>query len=211
MLATPTRMDSPADRRRAETKDEILRAAWELCREEGLAGLSLRELAERVGMRAPSLYSYFGSKHDIYDAMFAAGQHDLRLHRSIVPDAAAPREVFRQVAHAFFRFCTDDPVRYQLMFQRTIPGFEPSAESYAMAQEHLDWFASQLALVGVTDARFVDLWTAMISGLTSQQISNDPGGDRWAGLLYEVVDLFCDHAGIPPMPPQGERTMRSSP
>jgi AcrR family transcriptional regulator len=151
-------------------------------------------------MRAPRLYSYFGSKHDIYDAMFASGQEQMRLHLSFLPDDVATRHEFRQGAQAFFRFCTEDPVRYQLMFQRTIPGFEPSAESYAMAQAHIDRFASQLAGAGVTDARFVDLWTAMMSGLTSQQIANDPGGDRWAGLLDEAVDLFCDHAGIAPQP-----------
>ena len=31
----------------------------------------------------------------------------------------------------FVEFCTSDPVRYQLLFQRTIPDFEPSPESYA--------------------------------------------------------------------------------
>ena len=59
--------------RRDATRAEILEAAWELAREGGLAALSLRDLARRVGMQAPSLYSYFESKHAIYDAMFAQG------------------------------------------------------------------------------------------------------------------------------------------
>ncbi len=49
-------------RRREATRQEIVDAAWTLAREQGLAGLSLRELARQVGMRAPSLYSYFPSK-----------------------------------------------------------------------------------------------------------------------------------------------------
>src|SRR5258706_8652509 len=61
------------DRRREATKAEILDAAWDLVREHGLAALALRDLAARVGMRAPSLYQYFDSKHAIYDAMFAQG------------------------------------------------------------------------------------------------------------------------------------------
>ena len=42
-----------------------------MAREQGLAQLTLREVAGRVGMRAPSLYTHFSSKHAIYDAMFA--------------------------------------------------------------------------------------------------------------------------------------------
>src|SRR5215472_3019213 len=67
--------DRRAERREA-TRAEILAAAWELVRAEGLAALSLRDLARRVGMQAPSLYSYFDSKHAIYDAMFAQGAQD---------------------------------------------------------------------------------------------------------------------------------------
>ena len=63
-------------RRRQETADEIVAAAWEQVREHGLAGLSMRDLGARVGMRAQSLYSYFASKHEIYDAMFAQGNQE---------------------------------------------------------------------------------------------------------------------------------------
>jgi AcrR family transcriptional regulator len=63
-------------RRREATKAEILDAAWDLVGEQGLAALSLRDLAARVGMRAPSLYQYFDSKHAIYDAMFGQGARE---------------------------------------------------------------------------------------------------------------------------------------
>ena len=49
---------------------EILDAAWDTARQNSLAGLTLREVAERVGMQPPSLYSHFASKNAIYDAMF---------------------------------------------------------------------------------------------------------------------------------------------
>ncbi|MHB1211094.1 MAG: TetR/AcrR family transcriptional regulator, partial [Candidatus Nanopelagicales bacterium] len=54
--------------RRAASRAEIIDAARLLVREQGLAGLSMRDLGERVGMRAQSVYSYFGSKDDIYYA-----------------------------------------------------------------------------------------------------------------------------------------------
>ena len=52
---------------------EILEAAWSLARSEGLISFSLRDLAAKVGMQAPSLYQYFPSKDAIYDAMFRQG------------------------------------------------------------------------------------------------------------------------------------------
>ena len=55
---------------RQETRREILDAAWAIARERGLTEITLREVASRVGMRAPSLYSHFDSKLAIYDAMF---------------------------------------------------------------------------------------------------------------------------------------------
>ncbi|HSL56775.1 MAG TPA: TetR/AcrR family transcriptional regulator [Acidimicrobiales bacterium] len=201
-----TPADRPADRRRAATRREILDAAWALCRRHGLAGLSLRDLAAEVGMRAPSLYSYFASKEAIYDAMFAEGQRQLVDHLAFLPREAGTRDDLHAGARAFFEFCTADPVRYQLMFQRVVPGFEPSPESYALAVATLEHLAGSLAAAGVTDRRHVDLWTAVLTGLTDQQISNDPGGDRWGRLLDEAVELLCDHAGVPRTP-----TPRSTP
>ena len=66
-----TNRDRIAERREA-TRREILDVAWQLARERGLSQLTLRDIAQRVGMRAPSLYSHFESKNAIYDAMFAA-------------------------------------------------------------------------------------------------------------------------------------------
>lgn len=201
-----TAVDDPSasavERRRARTRAEILDAAWALCREDGLAALSLRDLAARVGLRAPSLYSYVDSKNAIYDAMFAQGQRDLMAHLASLPEEGLGRDEIRAGARAFFEFCTADPVRYQLMFQRTIPGFTPSPESYMLAVASLERMGRQLAAAGLGDPRQIDLWTAVVTGLTDQQISNDPGGDRWARLLDEAVDMLCDHAGIPDSAPR---------
>ncbi|MCW2631763.1 MAG: Transcriptional regulator, TetR family [Pseudonocardia sp.] len=186
------------ERRRTQTRQEIIDSAWALCREGGLAALSMRELGSRAGLSAPSVYSYFGSKNEIYDAMFAQGQLELAEQLAFLPESRVTRADFRRGAHAFFDFCVADPVRYQLMFQRTVPGFEPSPATYALAVAQVERMARQMTSAGVTDQRHPDLWTALLSGLTAQQISNDPDGDRWQQLLDEAVDVFCDHAGIPP-------------
>lgn len=67
-------------------------------------------------------------------------------------------------------------MRYQLLFQRTIPDFEPSAESYAIAVATFDLGRDMLASAGITDAASLDLWTALLTGMVDQQLANDPGG-----------------------------------
>ncbi|GFG74198.1 hypothetical protein MBOT_15630 [Mycobacterium botniense] len=171
-------------------------AAWDAAREKGLAGLTLSDVAARVGMRVPSLYSYFACKNEIYDAMFAQGNEEflefITRRRAQLP--RRPRDLVRGAFRIFFDFCTADPVRYQLLFQRTIPGFVPSESSYAKAIEVFDVFRRQLADAGLTgDQADEDLLTALSSGLVDQQIANDPGGERWGRLLDEAADMAYDH------------------
>src|SRR5207247_916836 len=74
--------------RREERMASIVASAWELARVRGIGGLSLHELARKVGIRQPSLYEYFDSKHALYDAMFADGNRQLleRLDALELPD-----------------------------------------------------------------------------------------------------------------------------
>jgi hypothetical protein len=95
-----------------------------------------------------------------------------------------------------------------LLFQRTIPGFEPSPESYALAVERLASLRRSLASIGIDEAGDRDLWTAVLTGLASQQLANDPGGRRWARLVDDAVDMLCDRAGLPAGPADTTRSRR---
>lgn len=197
MLDKPSR-DRKAERQQA-TRAEILDVAWEIAGEKGLAELTLRDVADRIGMRPPSLYSYFSSKNAIYDAMFAQAWTDyIPVIDALEPTLPSePRAGLRLVAHSFFGYAVADLARHQLMNQRTIPGFVPSPESYAPAVEVLERARHQLARFGVVGSDKVDLYTALIGGLIDAQQANDPGGDRWARLLDEAVDMFADYLDLP--------------
>jgi AcrR family transcriptional regulator len=170
--------------------DDVVAAAWVLVHEQGLAGLSMRDLGQRVGLHASSIYQYFPSKLDIYDALFAHGHRQLHAAMADLDREGDPETVFRTGSAMFTTFCTDDPVRYQLLFQRTIPDFEPSPASMALAWESYQDMAGALAAVGVVDEADLDLWAALQIGLTDQQIANDPGGQRWSSQLDRAIDMF---------------------
>jgi len=183
------RRDRRAERHQA-TRTEILDAAWSLARQRGLAGWSLRDVADAVGMRPPSLYVYFDSKAALYDGMFAQGYRELMARIDAAPRDGNPADVLHRAAHLFFGFCVEDPARHQLLFLRTIPGFVPLPASYALAEAALERLAEVLAAAGVGSQEEVDLWTALFTGMAAQQMSNDPGGDRWGRLIDRAVDLL---------------------
>jgi AcrR family transcriptional regulator len=183
-----------SDSRRARherTTGEVLDAAWQLAASRGLTGFTLRDIAGEMGMTAPSLYSYFDSKSAIYDAMFDQGNAHL-LEAARTWAAASPLDL-HQAARAFVAFCTENPTRYQLLFQRVIPGWQPSDHAYARALAVHTLMRENFGRLGITNDRQLDLWTALLTGLTDQQISNDPGGDRWSRLVDEAVDMFLVH------------------
>ena len=196
MVALPNR-DRLAERREA-TRREILDAAWEIARQDGLAALTLRAVADRIGMRAPSLYSHFDSKNAIYDAMFGEAWAALASEfDGLRSRPSAPRRALLRHTETFFDFAAADLARYQLMNQRTIPDFQPSDAAYAESLATYDRMRQWLRGVGVADAADLDLWTAVIGGFVDQQLANDPGGDRWRRQLPRVVDMYCDEVGVP--------------
>jgi AcrR family transcriptional regulator len=181
----------PRAARREAKWSKIVEQAWDLARRDGLAAISLRDLADRVDLRQPSLYAYFDSKLDLYDAMFADGNRQLLAFIAAHgPYADDPSKALEELVQVLVQFSSEDVVRHQLLFQRTIPGFEPSAASYAVAQEFYELARQRLAAVGATDPSDIDLFSALVTGLAHQQVANDPGGDRWALLADRAVTMF---------------------
>jgi AcrR family transcriptional regulator len=178
--------------RREEARAAVLAAAWELVREEGLASLSLRELARRAGITTPTVYAYFASKNAIFDAMFAEAARSFVELKAGLPATDDPRQDLLTEARAFIGFCVSDVPRYQLLFQRSVPGFTPSPESYELAVGALEVTRELLARNGVPDQRHLDIWTAITTGLVDQQVANEPGGDRWTRLVDDVTQMFLD-------------------
>jgi AcrR family transcriptional regulator len=190
-------------RRRAAVIDEALDHAVALMTEEGVGALSVSEVARRMGIRGPSLYKYFPSRHAFYDALFARG---LVAQQAAVRTAVAdlPRGVprIRAGATAVVRWAVEHPALAQLLHWRPVPGFEPSPGVFAPAEgEMVDVraeFAEAVRLgqlaPGADSDDAVRLYTVVLSGLISQQLANQPGvpfdeGD-FSRLTPDAVDTF---------------------
>ena len=143
MSAEPLRLDR-RHRRREETIEQILDVAIELMGEQGAAGLSLGEVARRMGIRTPSLYGYFDSKNALYDALFstglarAGGAPSIRCPtRPTTSAPAVPNTPSLSPRHSPAGRSSTRRIRSSCIW-RPIPGYEPSPDAYAPAVEALE-------------------------------------------------------------------------
>jgi len=205
MVGVPNR-DRKAERREA-TRQEILAAAWEIAHENGLTSVTLREIAARIGMQPPSLYSHFASKHAIYDAMFGLAWADFRvvLERETPSFPADPRGRLLALGSTYFDFAVSDLERHQLMDMPMLRDFTPSEEAYRPAVQCYEIMRSVLAEIGISRQADLDMYTAVTGGLVNQQLANDPKGDRWRVLLPRALTLLADDLGLPAQPGTSRR------
>jgi AcrR family transcriptional regulator len=206
-------------RRRQETIEQVLDVAVDVMAEQGVAGLTLGEVARRMGIRPPSLYVYFDGKHALYDALFERGW---RLLLEEVRAAQArmtrtdPLADFREGLSVLVRWAVEHPACSALMFWRPVPGFVPSARAYAPAVA-LDE-AGRAEVVRLRDAgvlatdvdveRTYRAQVALVSGVISQQLSNAPhesyDGGTWTAVLPDLLDMWLAHARSAGPAPSGD-------
>lgn len=176
-------------------RTRLVDVAWQAAEEQGVNELTLRDLARRLGIRAPSLYEYVDSKGAIYDLMFADGYEQLDRLFDELPRTGDDRDDLLVGLQRWLDFCQGSLPRYQLMFTRVVPGWEPSTEAYAVSVTTWQRMAARLEDLGVGASDLLDLWSAIGSGLAAQQAANDPDGDRYRRLAPAAVDMFLHYVG----------------
>lgn len=196
---------SRRDRIRKETIEEILDIARDEMRTHGVAALTMSAIAERMGIQPPSLYNYFDGKEAIYDELFRRGFLAFRDWIEEHTASGGPlRDQLRSHLITYQRFALQNPELYQLMFQRPVPGFEPSEESMAVSLGLLEEMRQELGTLlendalhtGITVEAACDLIISMQYGITEMHLSNHlhlPVGEgRFGRLIEPAVDLFMN-------------------
>jgi AcrR family transcriptional regulator len=189
-----------------EAIEEAIDAAVAVMGEQGAAGLSLGEVARRMGIRTPSLYVYFVAKNALYDAVFARGWRRLgavmeqtygRLDQ--VDDLPA---FLLSGGETFVRWSLENPAYSELMIWRPVPGYEPSPEAYEPAVQVFDRGSTMFAElkdrglfrpdIDIDEA--MRMWTVLVSGVITQQLANAPqesyDDGRFTTLMPGLVELF---------------------
>jgi AcrR family transcriptional regulator len=190
-------------RRRQETIEEILDIAREIMSEEGVNGLSLAQVARRLGVQPPSLYKYFPSLMAIYDALFLRGQRE-NLAEMCAGMAGAEPGLDALIAglEASGRWALANRAVAELLFWRPVPSFHPSEEAFAPSAEMVELQRRALADAVVAgqlgpDANNEDavyLVSTLIVGVLSQAFANEPdlpwGEGRFTPTFARLMRLL---------------------
>lgn len=181
--------------------EEALGHALALMTEAGVGALSVSEVARRMGMRGPSLYKYFPSRHALYDLLFARGlSSEQAAIQAAVGQAPPGVPRIRAGGTAAVRWAVEHPAFAQLLHWRPVPGYQPSAEAFApsmrdMADVRAE-FATAVRLGQLSAAADSDeavrLYTVVLSGLISQQLANQPGVSFTGGAFSRLTDAALD-------------------
>jgi len=120
---------SPRARFREMMRDDILAAARQIMQTGGYPALSMRALAEAVGVRAPTLYDYFASKEDVMNAVFMQGVELLANHFQGQLESTEPGlERLVRIGIVYRQFGIENPDLYQLLFAKLDQSFVPGDE-----------------------------------------------------------------------------------
>lgn len=204
-------------RRRQETIDEILAIAGDVMTEEGVNGLSLSEVARRLGVKPPSIYKYFDSIMGIYDALFERGQRDnLEIMRAAMEQAEPGLDALAAGLEASGQWSLAHPATAQLLFWRPVPSFEPTPEAMAPSIEMVglqrqalaDAAAAKQLSPGADSDEALYITSVFVSGVIGQAMANEPGvpwGEgRFSPLLPKLLGLLA--ALYPPKPARPRRS-----
>jgi AcrR family transcriptional regulator len=126
-------------REKETVRSAILTAARSLFLAQGYANVSMRKIAEQIEYSPGAIYSYFGSKEDIFFALAEEGLQYLRAHCTAEPDSPAPSAPLDHVRTAMWRFYTfskEQPEYFSLIFvDEAVPRISRDWERFSFVRE----------------------------------------------------------------------------
>ena len=181
-----------------ELRELILKAATELIETDGLAGLSAREIARRIGYSPGTLYNVFDNLDDLVLTIEARLLDRLAARLAEVAPAPTPQEHLQRLAEAYLRFTSENPRLWNLLFEHHMPAGKDIPAWYRMK---LDGLMARIeeALAPVMDTdpaarqRAARVLWAGVHGITSlstadklSNITSDAAGP----LVHDLVATY---------------------
>lgn len=132
---------SPAIAKTSET--EILAAARQLVRQNGVDGLSMRDVADAVGIRAPSLYKRFDNRESLLRAVRAQVQEEFEAVLVKAAEGHPPAQALTKIANAYRAFARRKPRMYRILHRPELapgsgdaPGVTRNVVSSLVGESH---------------------------------------------------------------------------
>ncbi|MFP5367825.1 MAG: TetR/AcrR family transcriptional regulator [Actinomycetes bacterium] len=121
-------------------KMRLLQAAAELLANSAGAPVSTRQITQRAGVSAPTLYHHFGDKEGLFDAVVSAGFEEYVAGERDFAPSGQPLEDIRRMWDNHVQFGLNQPELYLVMFGNIRPESRPAivADAEALMEEMLN-------------------------------------------------------------------------
>jgi AcrR family transcriptional regulator len=188
----------------AATRERLLAAATRLAADEGWGAVSVRRVADAAGTTTRAVYSVFGSKQGLEEALHMAMFERLRELMRATPKTGDPRADLLAMRHAYRRWATERPERYAAMMRFLGPrAAARSAEGLALARAasaELREAVARCADVGLIAHDDIDAltmeWRAVGHGLAEFETHGviQRGDEAWRSALSALFDGYASRA-----------------
>ncbi|MBN6053054.1 TetR/AcrR family transcriptional regulator [Nonomuraea sp. RK-328] len=173
-----------------ELRSRLLDVAVNLLVSDGPESLTMRRIASEAGCTTTVIYTMFGNREGLAEALYLEGFERFRRFLEAVPQRDNPFEYLSALGPAYRQACLAEPGYYSLMFERAIPGFEPSERARTLARAALNILDRVIAdcisagyLVPTQPRKIADaLWAA-----AQGAISLERAGHLRDARTYEAV------------------------
>lgn len=108
-----------------QSRDSMLASALVVLRRDGAAGLRVRAVAEQAGCSTTGVYTHFGSKNGLVEALFVDGFERFDAALAEVSGLPTPLAHLAAVAERYRHWAITNPTQYMVMFGGSVPEFTP--------------------------------------------------------------------------------------
>ncbi|MEO5725264.1 MAG: TetR/AcrR family transcriptional regulator, partial [Ilumatobacteraceae bacterium] len=125
-------VDARTTRRASDSaRTTILTAAIQILGRHGAGAFTVRAVAAAAGCSTTGVYTWFGSKNGLVEAIYIDGFERFGIALSAAESAAAPGELLNDLGAAYRRWALANSTHYAVMFSNPVADFRPSAQACA--------------------------------------------------------------------------------